>query len=167
MVLEKEIQQLKSKIAHYELIIHELSAPIITSLIEDAILVPITGTISPSRLESIRTRVLDYFAEHQDMNCAVVDFTGVETNDLSQLSCNVFASEIGQLNATLKWMGIRPIFVGFHPQLARQIVQANIHVEIETYSNLKTALPLLVNSNENDGEQCEKSIECNRKVTIR
>ena len=144
---EKEIQQLKTKIAYYELVIHELSAPIIPSLIEDTILVPIAGPISRNRLESIRTRVLDYCAEHRDMNCAIFDFTGVDIKDLGQLDFNTFAVEISQLNAALKLMGIRPICVGFNIQLVREIVQAGIHVEIETYANFKTALTVLYNSN--------------------
>jgi len=144
---EKEIQQLKTKIAYYELVIHELSAPIIPSLIEDTILVPIAGPISQKRLESVRTRVLDYCADHRDMNCAIFDFTGVNIKDLEQLDFNTFAIGISQLNAALKLMGIRPIFVGFNIQLVREFVQAGIHVEIETYANFKAALTVLYNSN--------------------
>lgn len=144
---EKEIQQLKAKIAYYELVIHELSAPIIPSLIDDTILVPIAGPISQGRLESISTRVLNYFADHREMNCVAFDFTGVEPKDLTQLDFNVFALELKQLNTALKLMGIRPIYVGFNPQLVREIVQAGIHVEIETYVNFKTALTSFFNSN--------------------
>lgn len=144
---EKKIQQLKTKIAYYELVIHELSAPIIPSLIEDTILVPIAGPVSQSRLESIRTRVLDYCADHRDMNCAIFDFTGVNMKDLEQLDFNTFAIGISQLNAALKLMGIRPICVGFNIQLVREIVQAGIHVEIETYANFKKALTALNNPN--------------------
>ncbi len=144
---EKEIQRLKTKIAYYELVIHELSAPIIPSFIDYTILVPIVGPISEDRLESIRTRVLDYCADHRDMNCAVFDFTGVDIKDLEQLDCNTFALGISQLNATLKLMGIRPIYVGFNTHLVRVIVDAGIHVEIETYANFKAALTVLYNSN--------------------
>ena len=149
MYNENEIQQLKAKIAYYELVIHELSAPIIPSLIEDTILVPIAGPISSKRLESIRTRVLDYCADHRETNCVVVDFTGVEIKDLAQLDFSVFTTEISQLTAALKLMGIRPIYVGFNPQVVREIVQAGIHVEIETYVNFKTALTVLSNTVEN------------------
>ncbi len=144
---EKEIQQLETKIAYYELVIHELSAPIIPSLFEDTILVPIAGPISQSRLESIRTRVLDYCADYRDMNCAIFDFTGVDIKDLEQLDFNNFTVGISQLNAALKLMGIRPIFVGYNTKLVREIVQAGIHVEIETYANLKTALTVIYNAN--------------------
>ena len=147
MDYEREFHRLQKKITYYELVIHELSAPIIPSLIDDTVLVPISGPVSLGRLASIRTRVLDYFADHRDMNCAAFDFTGVASKDLTQLDFNDFTTEINQLNTALKLMGIRPIFVGFNPQLVREIVQANIHVEIETYVNFKTALTALFNAN--------------------
>lgn len=147
MDYEKEIQQLKSTIANYELVIHELSAPIIPSIMENTILVPIAGPLNPTRLESVRAKVLGYFGDHRKMNCVVFDFTGVEIKDLAQMDFSVLTSEISQLNATLKLMGIRPIYVGFNPQLVQEIVQAGVHVEIETYVNFKTALTVLFNSN--------------------
>lgn len=60
MDYEKEIQQLKEKIAFYEQFFHEMSAPIIPSIVENTILVPVAGYLTQDRLESIRTRVLDY-----------------------------------------------------------------------------------------------------------
>ncbi|WP_203248000.1 STAS domain-containing protein [Sporosarcina beigongshangi] len=145
---EKEIQQLKDKIAYYELVIHELSAPIIPSLFEDTILVPIAGPIGHNRLKSIRNRVLDYCADHRDTNCAIFDFTGVDIKDLEQLDFNTFTIGTSQLNAAMKLMGIRPIYVGFNIQLVREIVRAGIHGEIETYANFNTALTILFNTND-------------------
>lgn len=145
---DTEIQQLKAKIAYYELVIHELSAPIIPSFIDDTILVPIAGPISPVRLESISIRVLHYLVDHREINCVAFDFTGVELKDLAQIDFSDFSTKISQLNSSLKLMGIRPIYVGFKPQLVREIVQAGFHVEIETYVNFKTALTVLFNSNE-------------------
>lgn len=141
-----EIQTLKSTIAEYELVIHELSAPIIPSIMDNTILVPIAGPLNPTRLESVRTKVLGYFGDHREMNCVVFDFTGVESKDLAQMDFSVLSSEIRQLNASLKLMGIRPIYVGFNPQLVQEIVHSGVHVEIDTYVNFKTALTVLFKS---------------------
>lgn len=146
MDYEKEIQQLKATIADYELVIHELSAPIIPSIMENTILVPIAGPLTPTRLESVRAKVLSYFGDHRKMNCVVFDFTGVEIKDLVQMEFCVLTSEISKLNTTLKLMGIRPIYVGFNPQLVQEIVHAGGHIEIETYVNFKTALTVLFKS---------------------
>ena len=148
MDYEKEIQQLKEKIAFYEQFFHELSAPIIPSIVENTILVPVAGYLTQDRLESIRTRVLDYMGDHREINCAVIDFTGVEIKDIEQLDYTIFAHEIRQVDASLKLMGIRPIFVGFNPRLVREIVQERVHVTIETYVNFKTALATLLKCTE-------------------
>lgn len=144
MDLEKEIQELKAEIASYKQIIHDLSAPIIPSIVENTILVPISGYLTQDRLESIRTRILAYLGENREINCTVFDFTGVEMTHIKNLDYNIFALEISQLDASMRLMGIRPIYVGFNHQLVRHIVHAGIHVHIETYVNFKTALATLL-----------------------
>ncbi len=148
MDYENEIQQLKAKIASYEKIILETAAPIIPSLVENTILVPISGHTSQDRFNLIRTRVLDYVGDHRDTICAVFDFTGVDLNDVEEFDFTILTHEINQLNNTLKLMGVRPIFVGFNPRIVREIVHAGIHMEIETYVNFKTSLKTLLTEND-------------------
>lgn len=148
MELEKEIQKLKAEIASYKQIIHDLSAPIIPSIVENTILVPISGYLTQNRLESIRTRVLAYLGDNREINCTVVDFTGVEMTHIESLDYDIFALELHLFDASMKLMGIRPIYVGFNHQLVRQIVHAGIHIQIETYVNFKTALATLLDQTE-------------------
>jgi rsbT co-antagonist protein RsbR len=146
---ENEIQLLKAKIASYEKIILETSAPIIPSIVENTILVPISGHTGQDRFNLIRTRVLDYVGIHRSTVCAVFDFTGVGLKDIEEYDFNILALEINQLNNTLKLMGVRPIFVGFNPRIVREIVSAGIHLEIETYVNFRTSLAVLLNETGN------------------
>lgn len=148
MDYEKEIETLKEKIAFYERVLYETSTPIIPSIIADTILIPITGYMDQKRFDSIRSRVLKYVGEHREMNCAVFDLTGVETKDVAELDFHDLTTEINLLNTSLKLMGIRPIFVGFNTRLIREIVNAGIHVDIETYVNFKTAMTSVLNENE-------------------
>ena len=136
--LKKKLEELNAKIAYYEKIVHELSAPIIPSIVDDTILVPISGYFLQDRVETIQTRVLHYLGEHREINCTIFDFTGVEMNHIESLDYNTFALEISQLDAAMKLMGVRPIYVGFNPLLVREIVHAGIHVQIESYVNFKT-----------------------------
>jgi rsbT co-antagonist protein RsbR len=144
---ENEIHQLKAKIASYEKIILETAAPIIPSIVENTILVPISGHTSQDRFNLIRTRVLDYVEDHRATVCAVFDFSGVDFNDVEEFDFNIFTLEINQLNNTLKLMGVRPIFVGFNPRIVREVVHAGIHMDIETYVNFKTSLQTLLTEN--------------------
>ena len=148
MDYENEIRQLKAKIASYEKIILETAAPIIPSLVENTILVPISGHTSQDRFNLIRTRVLEYVGVHRDTVCAVFDFTGVDLNDVEEFDFTILTNEIDQLNNTLKLMGVRPIFVGFNPRIVREIVHAGIHMEIESYANFKTSLKTLLTEND-------------------
>lgn len=148
MDYKNEIRQLKNKIASYEKIILETAAPIIPSLVENTILVPISGHTSEDRFSLIRTHVLDYVGNHRSTVCTVFDFTGVEINDTEEFDFTLLTNEIDQLNNTLKLMGVRPIFVGFNPRIVREVVHAGIHMEIETYVNFKTSLKTLLTEKE-------------------
>ncbi|MBO0602218.1 STAS domain-containing protein [Sporosarcina sp. E16_3] len=148
MDYENEIQQLKSKIASYEKVLLDTAAPIIPSIVDNTILVPISGYTSQDRFNLIRTRVLEYVGVHRDTICAVFDFTGVDLNDVKEFDFTILTNEIDQLNNTLKLMGVRPIFVGFNPRIVREIVHAGIHMEIETYINFKTSLKTLLTEND-------------------
>jgi rsbT co-antagonist protein RsbR len=145
---ENEIRLLKAKIASYEKIILETAVPIIPSLVDNTILVPISGYTSQDRFNLIRTRVLYYVEHHRDTVCAVFDFTGVDPNDVEEFNFDLLAFEINQLNHALKLMGVRPIFVGFNPRIVKEIVHAGFHLEIETYINFKTSLKSLLTEND-------------------
>lgn len=148
MDLEKEIQELKAKLEFNEQVILETSAPITSSIVEDTILIPIIGYAGQERFKSIRTRILEYIGLHRETDCAVFDFTGIQDGGVMSIDYNVLIKEIGQLNSSLKLMGVRPIYVGFNPRLVREIVNAGFHVEIETYVNFKSALLTVLSENE-------------------
>lgn len=148
MDYEDEIRQLKAKIASYERVLLETAAPIIPSIVENTILVPISGHTSQDRFNLIRTRVLDYVGDHRGTVCAVFDFTGLDLNDVEVFDFNILTFEITQLNNTLKLMGVRPIFVGFNPRIVKEIVHAGIHMEIESFANFKASLKTLLTEND-------------------
>ncbi|MFC5591370.1 STAS domain-containing protein [Sporosarcina soli] len=156
MNLENEIQALKTKIAFYEKMINEIAVPIIPSIVDDTILVPISGYTTQDRLETIRNRILDYLGEHREINCTVFDFTGVGTDQIQDLDYQILAHEISQLDASLKLMGVHPIFVGFNYLLVKEIVHAGVHVHIETYVNFKTALATLLDKTEKSVQTLHK-----------
>jgi len=141
---ELEIQQLKEKVKYYENIINNMSAPVIPSVVPGTILIPIAGFMFKERFDMIQTKALQYAGNHRDTERAIFDFTGVAVEDVATFDYNDLATEIYQLNSSLKLMGIRPIYVGFNPRFVREIVHAGIHVEIETYVSFRAALKRLL-----------------------
>lgn len=82
MEQSKEIQELKELVAHYEKVIHNMSAPIIPSIVPNTILVPIAGFIFRDRFETIRSKVLEYAEKHRETERVIFDFTGVRMEDV-------------------------------------------------------------------------------------
>ncbi|MDN7243558.1 STAS domain-containing protein [Planococcus sp. N028] len=144
---QQEIKELKRLVEYYEKVIKNMSVPIIPSIVPRTILVPIAGFIYRERFEAIRTKVLQYAAEHRETEAVIFDFTGVNTEDVEAFDYNELASELSQLNSAQKLMGLRPLYVGFNPRFAREIVHAGIQVELEVYTNFRAALTVLIKEN--------------------
>ena len=137
---QKEISELKDLVKYYEMVIKNMSAPIIPSIVPKTILIPIAGIISAERFELIRTKALQYAGDHRETECVIFDFTGVQSEDIQTFDYNELASELTALNSTLKMMGLRSIYVGFNPRFVREIVHAGIQVKLEVYQNFRAAL---------------------------
>ncbi|GKV69952.1 hypothetical protein NCCP2716_24500 [Sporosarcina sp. NCCP-2716] len=138
----EEINQLKETIAKYEQIINETSVPIIPSIIDNTILLPIVGYTDQDRLERIRTKVLSYSGKHREIEYAIFDFSGIRLED--EDGSVVLTSELRLMQAELQLMGIRPMMVGFTPPFVRELTNAGIASEIESYANFKAALQVLM-----------------------
>lgn len=137
---QKEISELKDLVKYYEMVIKNMSAPIIPSIVPQTILIPIAGIVSAERFELIRTKALQFAADNRETECVIFDFTGVQSEDVQTFDYNELASELTALNNSLKLMGLRSIYVGFNPRFVREIVRAGIHVELEVYQNFRAAL---------------------------
>lgn len=144
----QEIKELKELVVHYEKVIQNMSAPIIPSIVPNTILVPIAGFIFRNRFETIRTKVLQYAADHREISCVIFDFTGVGIEDVEKFDYNELACELSQLTDAIKLMGLRPIYVGFNPRFVREIVHAGIQVELEVFNTFRAALKKLLAENE-------------------
>ncbi|MDW0110997.1 STAS domain-containing protein [Sporosarcina aquimarina] len=139
----EEITQLKATIAKYEEIINETSAPIISSIVDNTILLPIVGYTDQERMERIRTKILEYAGDHRHIESAVLDFSSIrlaEEEGSKMLTC-----ELQLMRSELQLMGIRPIMVGFTPLFVRELINGGIANEIESYANFKSALQVLMN----------------------
>ncbi|HSI67186.1 MAG TPA: STAS domain-containing protein [Planococcus sp. (in: firmicutes)] len=137
---EKSIDELKDMVRYYEKLIRNMAAPIIPSIVPNIVLIPITGIIFRDRFQAIRTNVLAYAETNREVECAIFDFTGVQLEDIEAYDYNELASELAQINSTLKLMGLRPIYAGFTPSFVKEIVNAGIQVELESFTTFRVAL---------------------------
>ncbi|MBD7986148.1 STAS domain-containing protein [Sporosarcina sp. Sa2YVA2] len=142
-----EIENLKVRIKELELEIKKMSVPIISSIVDDTILVPIVGYTGSERFEMIRSQVLEYIGSHSNVSSVIFDFTGSDLNGNNAHNFDTIAFELKVMNETLKLMDVRPISVGFHPMIVREIVAAGVEVELESYINFRMALKVLLKEN--------------------
>lgn len=144
MDYEIEIEKYKKRIADLEETIKRSSVPIISSVVDNTILVPIVGYTGPERFELIRNIVLEYLDKHKVVNCVVFDFTAADLHEKEQHDYDSLALELQMLNNTLKLMDVRPISVGFNPLIVRRIIAAGVHMEFESYINFRMALRVIL-----------------------
>lgn len=142
-----EIENLKVRIKELEQEIKKMSVPIISSIVDDTILVPIVGYTGTERFEMIRTQVLEYIGSHTNVSSVIFDFTGSDLNGENEHNFDTIAFELKVMNETLKLMDVRPISVGFHPIIVRKIVAAGVEVELESFINFRMALKVLLKQN--------------------
>lgn len=138
--MSSEIDQLKAKIKEYELLIEDLSAPIIPSIIPETILVPLMGALTEQRFQLIQTKILDAVAS-DGSDSVLIDFTGIHLKDVDRMGLDGLSNQVTQLQSALDIMGVKTIFVGFSPTFVQAIVGAGVDVSrYHVHANFRTAL---------------------------
>ncbi|PPA69263.1 STAS domain-containing protein [Jeotgalibacillus proteolyticus] len=146
--LEKLTQEnllLKEKVEELETTIQELSAPIISSIIPDTILVPLLGQLSDYRFNHIQTKILQG-CQNREIEHVVIDFTGISYGDLDENGFEVLSKQIDDLTSALKLMGTEALYVGFKPVLIQKMVEFG-HLNLssmQAFSTFKSALQYLM-----------------------
>ncbi|MDG5472578.1 STAS domain-containing protein [Jeotgalibacillus sp. ET6] len=144
--LTQENLLLTEKVGELESIIEDLSAPIISSIIPDTILVPLLGQLSDYRFNHIQTKILQGCVNRQ-IEHAIIDFTGLSYEDLDENGFALLSRQIDDLTVALQLMGIEALYVGFSPVLIQRMVehgQINL-ATIQAFSNFRSALQHLMN----------------------
>ena len=137
------IKELELKIEKYEKILQDISAPIIPSIVPNTILVPLTGRLDENRLNNVRERILNS-AYEQEIDTAIIDFTGIGYPEIEELGYGQLAKEISDISQSLRLMGVEPLYVGFAPHIIRDIVDSGIAFPFKAHSTFKTALQYLM-----------------------
>jgi rsbT co-antagonist protein RsbR len=146
--LEKEMIQLKNKLKEYETLIDELSTPIIPSIIPNTILVPLIGALSVRRFRNIQTKILSSI-QPLEADAVLIDFTGITLKEIGELGSQEVVFQITQLRDSLDLMGVETIFIGFSPQFAQAIIQANVDTKnLNVHATFRTGLQYIMSKKE-------------------
>ncbi|TDL31847.1 STAS domain-containing protein [Jeotgalibacillus sp. S-D1] len=143
--LSQENQMLQEKVKQLESMIQDLSAPIISSIIPDTILVPLLGKLTDYRFNHIQSKIL-MGCKTGHIEHAVIDFTGITYEDLDEQDFELLSRQIEDLTKALQLMGIEALYVGFAPVFIQRMVEYG-HINLKTiqaFSTFRTALQYLM-----------------------
>ena len=137
------LKELEDKIQEYEMIISEMSAPIIPSIVPQTILVPITGLIRAERFDKIRGKVLN-FIHNKEIETAIIDLTDISGERVEGICLEEIGRELHDMASSISLMGVRTLFVGMNPELVKRMVLDGIKLEAQTFSTFQSALKHLM-----------------------
>lgn len=145
--LRQEVKELKQQLKEYEELINEISVPVIPSIVPETILVPVTGKLSPERLELIFTKIIEISSRlsyTEDLNTVIVDFTAISKKELGEI--DTLGMHIENFQKALQLMGIEVLFVGFTPPVTQELIQSGMTIvnELNTFLSFRTALRYLM-----------------------
>ncbi|MFL0363607.1 STAS domain-containing protein [Bacillus sp. PK3_68] len=145
--LRQEVKELKQQLREYEELINEISVPIIPSIVPETILVPVTGKLSPDRLELIFTKINEVayrLSYTEGLNTVIIDFTAISKRELGEI--DTLGMYIENFQKALKLMGIDTIFVGFTPAVTQDLIQSGVSIvnDLNTFLSFRAALHYLM-----------------------
>lgn len=138
--VQQQLKSLQKEVDYYKAIAKEMTVPLIETLVDHTLLIPLTGHIFPARSETIRAQVFNYLKKHHSIKIIIFDFTAITPKNLQFIKSIELSSTLKTLNKTLQTIGIRPIYCGFHPEVVFSLVSSGFTEELESYSTYKKAI---------------------------
>jgi anti-anti-sigma regulatory factor len=130
--LVAELERRSAEQANLSRLVATLSAPLIP-VTRYVVIVPLVGAIDSERLEHIRTNLLRGI-DRQRARAALIDLTGVP--EITPQAIELFT----QLIAAVELMGCRVVLTGISTQLARMLIDRDIHLPVETHRDVMAGL---------------------------
>ncbi len=141
--LQQENEALKQKLASYEQLISSMSAPVIESILQDVLLVPLTGVLTLERIDNIDQAIFDYISKTKEAQCIIIDFTGIVIDDFAYIDTQTFITRFEKLIQTLALMGVRVIHTGMSPTVVRYFYTNGFVANHDAFSSFRTAIQQL------------------------
>lgn len=141
--MEQELRALKSELEQYKYIVSEMTVPLIDSAIVDTLLLPLSGHLFNERIAAINEKLFLHLEKNRQIKILVIDFTGITPSDLRYITGADLSTAIKTSNSSLKLLGIRSIYTGFHPEVVFEITKSGFTETLETYPTYRMAITQL------------------------
>lgn len=143
--VKQQLVDLQKEIAYYKSIVSEITVPIIETLLDNTLLLPLNGHLFFDRLHKMSLKVYEYLKSKPSIKIILIDFTGITPTHLQFIDAVELTQSLQNFNRTLKTLGIRTIYTGFHPEVVLALIRSGFSEHLETYSSYKIATHKLSN----------------------
>lgn len=134
IVTWKDITDYEEKLLKGYALLEELYAPVIQTILDNVILMPITGTLTRERLDKIMEIALFESAKRQ-ADYLIMDFTG-----MTNLSDNSIAMDLETICRSLDLIGTNVIYSGLTANFVKQIIAQGSSIPTETFATFRQAI---------------------------
>ncbi|MEC2055717.1 STAS domain-containing protein [Peribacillus psychrosaccharolyticus] len=128
-ITAKSLQHIKNQ----QSVIKTLSTPIIQTVMDGVIHVPLSGELNEDRMKDLQKKVVNE-CKVLVVDRVIIDFTGISEQD-----SNLFPS-LEELVHSLSSIGTKTIFVGFSPFVIREINGKGLFNKVIIYSSFRQAI---------------------------
>ncbi|MBH0163821.1 STAS domain-containing protein [Fictibacillus sp. 7GRE50] len=132
-ITEREQEKEKTK----ELL-NELATPILQTIADHTLLVPLIGELTLERLETLTTKLLKECLNNE-ADCVILDFSGVTTITDPELG-----HEIQKLTDAIKLMGADVLYCGFPKEMVKNMVSLGVHTNQRSFVSFRNAIRYVV-----------------------
>ncbi|WP_078555313.1 hypothetical protein [Bacillus alkalicellulosilyticus] len=121
-----------------QLLLEELSTPIMPTIIDDALLVPLIGSYDQTRFDALQKKLLNACVQG-GIDFIVFDFSSMKIIDNDQL-----VMQIEMLSEAVALVGAEPVYVAFPKDMVKQFVANGVRTNKKVFRTYKVALEYLM-----------------------
>ncbi|MET3727229.1 anti-anti-sigma regulatory factor [Fictibacillus halophilus] len=119
-------------------LLNELATPILQTVADHTLLVPLIGELTLERLETLTTKLLKECLNNE-ADYVILDFSGVTTITDPELG-----HEIQKLTDTIKLMGADVLYCGFPKEMVKNMVSLGVHTNQLSFVSFRNAIRYVV-----------------------
>ena len=130
----KDVTKYEEELTKGQSMMEEMYAPIIKTILDEVLLMPITGSLSEDRLHKIKEKAL-HESSKQQASYMVIDFTG-----MTSLKEDYIVKELEIISQSLALLGTEVIYTGLSTTIVREIVSQGTKIKNETFATFNQAI---------------------------
>jgi rsbT co-antagonist protein RsbR len=138
ILLWKDITEIEKEKEKTQALIDELSTPILPTIMEHTLLVPLVGELSLERLERLTAKLLNECLKKQ-AEYVLLDFSGATTFVDTDLGF-----EVEKLTRSVELMGAKVLFCGFTKDMVKNMVNLDIKTDQLSFVSFQAAIRYVV-----------------------